>query len=127
MVTNKEMSRDFNEVEQYLMTLSSDITSMKDVPDGTSIEVAGTLLFTDVKESGSDAGKEVEILSIITPDNKVYSCQSATFKRSLNDISKIMHGQPFSIIKKSGKTKSDRPYIDCALDVQALTAGKSKK
>lgn len=125
MVTIKSMSREFTEVEQYLMTLSSDITSMKDVPDGTSIEVAGTLIFTDVKETGSDAGKEVEILSIITPDNKVYSCQSATFKRSLSDIANIMHGQPFSIIKKSGATKSDRPYIDCALDVQALA--KTKK
>lgn len=126
MITIKETSRDFNEVEQYLMTLSSDITSMKDVEDGTSIEVAGTLIFTDLKETGTDAGKEVEILSIITPDNKVYSCQSATFKRSITDISKIMHGNGFSIIKKSGTTKAGRPYIDCALDITKL-AGKSKK
>ncbi len=123
MITIKETSRDFNEVEQYLMTLSSDITSMKDVADGTSIEVAGTLLFEDLKEN---TGEVVEILSIITPDNKVYSCQSATFKRSLTDIAKIMHGQDFSIIKKSGETKAGRPYIDCALDVAKL-AGKSKK
>ena len=126
MITIKETSKEFTEVEQYLMTLSSDITSMKDVADGTSIEVAGTLLFVDTKETGTDAGKEVEILSIITPDNEVYSCQSATFKRSMGDISKIMHGQPFSIIKKSGTTKAGRPYIDCALDITKL-ATKSKK
>lgn len=126
MITIKETSKEFTEVEQYLMTLSSDITSMKDVADGTSIEVAGTLLFVDTKETGADAGKEVEILSIITPDNEVYSCQSATFKRSMGDISKIMHGQPFSIIKKSGTTKAGRPYIDCALDITKL-ATKSKK
>lgn len=126
MITIKETSKEFTEVEQYLMTLSSDITSMKDVADGTSIEVAGTLLFVDMKETGADAGKEVEILSIITPDNAVYSCQSATFKRSMGDISKIMHGQPFSIIKKSGTTNAGRPYIDCALDITKL-ATKSKK
>ena len=123
MITIKETSRDFNEVEQYLMTLSSDIVSMKYVEDGTSIDVAGTLLFEDVKEQ---TGEVVDIMSIITPDNKVYSCQSQTFKRSLNDISNIMHGQPFSIIKKSGTTKAGRPYIDCALDISKL-AGKSKK
>ena len=126
MITIKETSKEFTEVEQYLMTLSSDITSMKDVADGTSIAVAGTLLFVDTKETGADAGKEVEILSIITPDNEVYSCQSATFKRSMGDISKIMHGQPFAIIKKSGTTKAGRPYIDCALDITKL-ATKSKK
>lgn len=122
MITITKQSKDFTEVEQYLMTLSSDIVSMKDVPDGTSITVAGTLEFTDVKENGD----EVDILSIITPDNKVYSCQSSTFKRSLNDITNIMHGQQFGIIKKSGKTKSDRPYIDCALDISSI-APKSKK
>ena len=115
-ITINAQSREFNEVEQYLMTLDRGIVSLKDVDDNTSFPVAGYLTFTDEKDNGDS----VDILSIITPDNKVFSCQSATFKRSFNNISKIMHDKPFSIIKVSGTTKAGRPYIDCALDVKSV-------
>lgn len=109
-------SRDFTEVEQYLMTLDRGIKSLKDVEDNTSIAVAGYLTFTDEKENGDS----VDILSIITPDNEVFSCQSVTFKRSFDNITSIMHGKQFSVIKVSGTTKNGRPYIDCALDVKSV-------
>ena len=104
MIRIKEMSREFNEVEQYLMTIAPSIVSMKDVEDGEHIRVEGV----------------VEVMSIITPEKQVYSCQSATFKRSINDISNIMKGKPFTVIKTSGKTKSNRDYINCILDVESL-------
>lgn len=109
-------SNDFTEAQQYLMTLDRGIKSLKDVEDNTSIPVAGYLTFTDEKENGDS----VDILSIITPDNEVFACQSATFKRSFGNISNIMHGKQFSIIKVSGTTKAGRPYIDCALDVKSV-------
>lgn len=109
-------SKDFTEVEQYLMTLDRGIQSLKDVKDNTSISVAGYLTFTDEKENGDS----VNILSIITPDNKVFSCQSTTFKRSFDNITNIMHGKQFSVIKVSGTTKNGRPFIDCTLDVKSV-------
>lgn len=115
-ITINSQSKDFTEVEQYLMTLDRNIVSLKDVVDNTSIPVAGYLTFTDEKENGDS----VDILSIITPDNEVFSCQSATFKRSFDNITKIMHDKPFSIFKVSGTTKAGRPYIDCALDVKSV-------
>lgn len=115
-ITINTQSRDFTEVEQYLMTLDRGIKSLKDVDDNTSIAVAGYLTFTDEKENGDS----VDILSIITPDNEVFSCQSATFKRSFDSITNIMHGKQFSVIKISGTTKNGRPYIDCALDVKSV-------
>ena len=115
-ITINEQSRDFTEVEQYLMTLDRGIVSLKDVEDNTSIPVAGYLIFTDEKDNGDS----VDILSIITPNNKVFSCQSATFKRSFDNIANIMHGKQFSVIKVSGTTKAGRPYIDCALDVKSV-------
>ena len=115
-ITINTQSRDFTEVEQYLMTLDRGIQSLKDVEDNTSIPVAGYLTFTDEKENGDS----VDILSIITPDNEVFSSQSATFKRSFDNITDIMHGKQFSIIKVSGTTKAGRPYIDCALDVKSV-------
>ena len=117
MINIKEMSREFNEVEQYLMTIAPSIVSMKDVEDGEHITVDGILMFEDVKE---DSGEVVEVMSIITPEKQVYSCQSATFKRSINDISNIMKGKPYTVIKTSGKTKANRDYINCVLDVNSL-------
>lgn len=115
-ITINSQSKDFTEVEQYLMTLDRGIQSLQNVTDNTSISVAGYLTFTDEKENGD----VVDILSIITPDNEVFSCQSATFKRSFDNIVNIMHGKSFSVIKFSGTTKAGRPYIDCALDVKSV-------
>lgn len=109
-------SRDFSEVEQYLMTLDNAIKTLKDVEDNTVIPVAGYLEFTDTKQNG----EEVEILSIITPNKEVYSCQSATFKKSLHNIVDIMKDKEFAIIKTSGQTKAGRSFIDCRLDVSSV-------
>lgn len=117
MINIREMSREFNEVEQYLMTIAPSIISLKDVEDGEHITVDGILTFEDVKEG---TGETVNIMSIITPDKKVYSCQSATFKRSINDIANIMKDKPFTVIKTSGKTKNNRDYINCELDVESI-------
>lgn len=117
MATNiKETSREFDAVERYLMTISPAITSMKDVEDGTHIPVSGFLIFEDEKDSGD----KVEILSIITPEKAVYSCQSSTFKRSIHDIASLMEGKPFTVVKVSGKTKAGRDFINCVLDVSSV-------
>lgn len=113
----KKTSREFTEVEQYLMTIAPSIISLKDVADGEKITVDGTLIFTDTKDA---TGEAVEIMSIITPDKKVYSCQSATFKRSIEDISAIMNGKQFTVVKVSGKTKAGRAFINCTLDITSL-------
>lgn len=116
MVEIKEMSREFTKVEMYLMTTAPDITSLKDIADGESIPIDGYLIFDDIK----DDGQKQEILSIITPDKKVYSGQSVTFRESLEDIDSLMAGDKFSIIKISGKTKAGRDYINCTLDATNL-------
>ena len=117
MVEIKTVSREFTEVEQYLMTIAPSIQSVKDVEDGTRITVDGVLEFTDIKEN---TGEVVDIMSIITPDKKVFSCQSSTFKRSIKDISNIMKGKEFTVIKTSGKTKAGRDFINCVLDTESL-------
>lgn len=117
MVEIKTVSREFTEVEQYLMTIAPSIHSVKNIEDGTHITVDGVLEFTDIKEN---TGESVDIMSIITPDKQVYSCQSATFKRSIRDISNIMTGKQFTVIKTSGVTKSGRDFINCVLDTESL-------
>lgn len=115
-ITITNTSRELTEVEQYLMTMDSCITSMKDVADGTSISVDAYIEYKDTKNDGTEA----ELLSIITVDGKVYSTQSATFKNSLKSIHELMHGKPYAIIKRSGETKAGRPFVDCGLDVNSV-------
>lgn len=116
MVEIKEMSREFTKVEKYLMTTAPDIEPLKNIVDGESIPIDGYLIFDDIK----DNGEKHEILSIITPDKKVYSGQSVTFRESLEDIYSLMEDEKFSIIKISGKTKAGREYINCTLDASNL-------
>lgn len=110
-------NQEYNEIEKYLMTISPAIESMKNLPDGEKIPVKKYMLFEDVKEN---TGEVVEILSILTSDNKVYSAQSGTVKRSFTDIVNIMGDKPFTIIKTSGKTKAGRDFINCILDVESI-------
>lgn len=116
MVEIKEMSREFTKVEKYLMVTAPDIEPLKNIEDGESIPVDGYIIFNDIKDNGDIQ----EIVSIITPDKKVYSGQSATFRQSLKDIESVMDGEKFSIVKISGKTKAGRDYINCTLDVSNL-------
>ena len=66
MITINAESWEFNEIEKYLMTISPAIISIKDVDDGTKINVDGIMTFTDEKENGESA----EIMSIITSDKE---------------------------------------------------------
>lgn len=104
-------SRELNKVEKYRMTQDSGIVSLKDVADETLIEVDAFLIFEDAKNDGSTA----VILSILDKNGSVYSCQSATFKTSFLTIAEIMDGEDFSVIKKSGTSRANRPFIDCSL------------
>ena len=115
-ITITNASRELTEVEQYLMTMDAGITSMKDVADGAIIPVDGYIEYKDTKKDGTEA----DLLSIITVDGEVYSTQSETFKSSLKSIHALMNGKPYSIIKRSGKTKAGRPFVDCGLDVNSV-------
>ena len=53
MINIVEMSKEFNEVEQYLMTISPNIKSTKDADDGEKITVDGYIIFNDVKDEGT--------------------------------------------------------------------------
>lgn len=116
MINIIEKSKDFDKVDEYLMTKGKDTQSVKDVEDGTHITVDGYIVFTDIKKDGT----EIEVMSVITPEKEVYATQSQTFKESLLDIISILGSGSAPIVKISGTTKAGRPYVDCKLDIEAL-------
>ena len=119
MLSIKSTSKELSKVERYLMTQSQDMTMLQNVEDGTAIEVAAYCFYEDFKE---DKEETVSLLSILTPDNRVFVTQSATFARSFSDIADIFYDEgvydSFTIIKISGKTNAGRPFINCKLDVR---------
>lgn len=112
-VTNQ--TKEFTEIEKYLMTTAPTIKTVKTLQDGDVINVVGYLEFVDEKEDGSTA----EIMSIVTTDKAVYSTQSVTFKRSIKNIEDVMQF-PFPVKKISGQSKAGRKYVDCVLDIESL-------
>lgn len=114
-VINK--SRDFNMVEKYLLTAGNQNTSIKDVPDNTSIPVDGWMIWSD---DNPKTHQPQELLSIITPDKHVYVTNSKTFKDSLMNIHDCMEGNPYSIIKISGVSKNGKDYVNCDLDIDSV-------
>lgn len=116
MITIKNETRNFTKVEEYLLTIAPTIKTVKTLEDGDILNVAGYLEFDDVKEDGTTS----ELMSIITTDNKVYSTQSVTFKRSIKDIETVMQGFPFTVKKISGQSRAGRKYVDCVLDIDSL-------
>ena len=95
----------------YLMTKNPDMTSIKDVEDGTQLDITHVCRFTDTNKDGN----EVEIETYLDVDGNVYATQSVTFKDYFSDICSIFLGEDVPIIKKSGKTKAGRDYVYCAL------------
>lgn len=106
-------SREFNKVEVYKMTRDQGAVSVKDVPDGTTLQVSGYLLYEDVDYKGENH----ELFSVLGEDGTVWTCQSATFKRSFMQMAELFEDEPFSIKKRSGVTKANKDYVDCCLAI----------
>lgn len=110
-----ETSKDFTKQELYLMTKSPSIKTVNSVEDYTVITVIGWLTFEDVDSKGNPS----ELLSILGTDKNgtevVWTCQSATFKRSFADMVEIFDNEPFPLMKISGVTKLGKDFVNCDL------------
>lgn len=106
----RKSREDFSKVEMYLLTSSNNSNSVKNLEDGTELSVKDYLLYETEKD-----GSTSELLAIMTSENEVYVTQSATFKRSFFEIADIMEGDPFTVRKVSGTSKSGRPFVNCTL------------
>ena len=66
----------------YLMTKNPDMTSIKDVEDGTQLDIAHVCRFTDTNKDGGI----VEIATYLDNNGNVYATKSTTFKEYFDDI-----------------------------------------
>lgn len=115
-MTILKTSRDFTNVEKYLMTQDPGIISVKDVPDFTRMDVSGYLLYEDQNTKG-ETSELLSVIGSVEGQTKVWCCQSATFKRSFAQMFELFEGEPFTIIKTSGVSKAGKDYVDCRLAI----------
>lgn len=106
--------KDYSKVDLYRATQSPENISLKKVDDGTIIPVDNVI--TWIKDDDEDRR---EVMSILSGD-KTYTFQSNTAQDSMTDIIDVMGGEPFSVVKISGKSKSDRSYVNLKLYIEGL-------
>ena len=113
MIEIVKASKELSKEEMYLMTVSPAMIGINSLEDGEEIPVAAYAYYRNVRESG----EVTDLLSILTPDNRVFVTSSDTFKSSFEDIESIFAGEEFTIVKMSRTSKAGRKYIICTLAV----------
>lgn len=111
-ITVKEQSREFTKIETYLLTQSKDNILLKDIEDGTPIEVESYMIYEVDKND-----EQKTILALLDTDKKVYATMSQTFIEEFIGIFELFETTPVPVIKKSGTTKNGRTYLTCVLDM----------
>ena len=107
-----EKSRELTNQELYLLTMSPKADSVKN-HIGERIDVAAWLLFEDTDKK---TGEVHSVLSVLTPENEVFSTISPTFQTDFMDMAELFHNDfAFEII--SGKSKAGREFVTCALAI----------
>ena len=107
-----EKSRELSKQEIYLMTMNPKSDSVKNHV-GERIDVAAWLIFEDVDKK---TGEVHSVLSVLTPENEVFSTISPTFQSDFMDMAELFQNDfAFEII--SGKSKAGREFVTCALAI----------
>lgn len=113
MVKITDKSQEFSNLEVYNMTKSHKLNTLKNLENGTKLEVAGFMEWEDINE---ETGESTELLSLLTTDGAAYVTQSDAFKRDFFDIVEIFDNEfPITIEHGVGKSKAGREYHYCAV------------
>lgn len=104
---NNELSKK----EMYKLCLSDTTTSIKNVADGTQLAVSNYCEYEDVDSKGSTQ----HLLSLKT-DSGYFATNSETFIRNFLKIADLFEDEGIiNIVKVSGVTKSDKPFVNVTL------------
>lgn len=96
--TNNYAGKDF-----YKLTKSNSVKRMSDIDETDVVTVNGFVIYHD-DESDAD-------ITAIDTDNGAYATNSATFRRTLEEIADIMGEFPIDIKVGHGVSKNGRAFI----------------
>lgn len=102
-------TRDFTRKEKYGLYIKGG-KSIKDLPEGSELEVAGYTVYEDENSKG----EKVVITAILLADGGVVSTSSETVRRELEHIVKGLfidfETETLKIITKKGVSKNGREF-----------------
>ena len=102
---------DLSKKEVYRFTMADTNISVKNIPDNEVLDVSGYCEYNDV----DNKGKEQHLLSIKS-DKGYITTNSETFIRNFLKIADLFEDEgSFKIVKLSGITKNDKPFVNCSL------------
>ena len=105
-------SRELTNQEVYLLTMSPKADSMKNHV-GERVEVSAWAVFEDTDKK---TGEVHSVLSVLTPENEVFSSISPTFQADFFDMAELFRNDfAFEVI--SGESKAGREFVTCALAI----------
>lgn len=111
MTIERKSSDTLTKIELYKMTQDPQTISLKNTED-IIIDLAQWVLYTDINSAGND----IEILSMMDTEGKVYATNSSTFIASFTKALDFFEGESFSKIQViHGQSKSGRNYVDCSI------------
>lgn len=103
-------SKELTKREFYKATMSPTTKQIKDLADGTEIDIDFWALFIDDTND-----EESEVLTIVDKDGIVYATISDTFKKNFFKMVQLFEDEEFAIIKISGTTNAGRDFVNCNL------------
>ena len=103
-------SENLDKRSMYIHTRGRAI-SLKDVEDGTIIDPAEIVVYTDTNSKG----EEQTITSVIAADGKHYATNSRFFREELGNIYKLFAPDPFQIRVVKQVSKAGRTFVTCEL------------
>ena len=112
MINVIRTSKDLNKTQQYFLTLAPNVQKMSD-KSGEIIKVEAFCIYEDVSTTKNGEEKTSTVLSVKTPDNKVYGTNSMTFIKSFTDMIDFFDGDVNYILVDSGTSKNGREFIQC--------------
>lgn len=103
--------QELNKKEMYKLCLSDTTTSIKTLEDGTQLTVTNYCEYEDVDSKGNTQ----HLLSLKT-DSGYFATNSETFIRNFLKIADLFEDEgSIDIVKVSGVTKSDKPFVNVTL------------
>lgn len=115
MIEIKESSRELTALDKYAMTKTA--VSVKNLEDNVTIMAEAYMIYQDINE---ETGETKDLTAILDQDGRAYITQSSTFTREMLAIWDIFGESSIKpLMKKSGTTKSGRPFVTCVMDIEA--------
>ena len=103
-------SRELTNAEKYFLTKAADIKGLKDAA-GSTLDVDVWCEYTDTVKDG-DTEKEMNFLSIRTPEGETYVTNSKTAIDNFHDIAEIFNPEEIKKLKiEQGTSKVGRHFI----------------